>query len=198
MSAATPGMAPEKAALRRLARRRRDALPAAQRSAASRRITAKCLAEPVLQGARSVFIYVSTEFEVDTRALIETCHARGLTVLVPAIVERRMLAVAFPGWSSMRPAALGILQPAVPVAWSGAVDVVIVPGLAFTAGGERLGYGGGYYDRWLAAHPATAAIAVTFEAQILSALPSTPTDVTLSRVLSERRSIRRTGPGLSP
>ena len=69
----------------------------------------------------------------------------------------------------------------------GAVDVILVPGLAFTRAGQRLGRGGGFYDRLLARLPAvTWKIGVCFEVQISDAVPSEPHDVTVDCVMTER------------
>ena len=108
--------------------------------------------------ADAIFGYVSTAAEVGTRALIDTLEAAGHTILVPLVRDRyTMLAVRFRGWQAMRRGALGILSPPSTRAYTGTVAVALVPGLAFTRADARLGYGGGYYDRWLTAHPGTTA-----------------------------------------
>jgi 5-formyltetrahydrofolate cyclo-ligase len=62
-----------------------------------------------------------------------------------------------------------------------------VPGLGFTRTGARIGYGAGYYDRWLAAHPRTTRIGVAFECQLVAVLPQEPHDIRMHHVVTERR-----------
>lgn len=70
------------------------------------------------------------------------------------------------------------------------VDTFLVPGAAFDADGNRVGYGGGHFDRLLAAaRPAACRIGVAFEAQILDAVPREPHDVAMDAVVTERRAI---------
>jgi 5-formyltetrahydrofolate cyclo-ligase len=183
---------PDKSVIREFARRQRDAIHADQREAFSSRIFKKCIALPAIRQARTLFVYVSTEFEVATHALIDFCLDAGQTIAVPLVGDKSaMSAVHFPGWDAMKPGALGILTPPPLPPWPGAIDVVIVPGLAFTADGGRLGYGGGYYDRWLALNPAAATIALAFEAQIFDVIPAFPHDRQMACVITESRTIKR-------
>lgn len=180
----------DKAALRAEILARRDNLPPANRRTASARIRETCLGHPAIARAASLFVYVSTPREVDTHRLIDHLLAAGRTVLVPLIRDReQMTAVPFPGWSCMRPGQLGILTPPALPPWDGTVDAALVPGVAFTAGGARLGYGRGYYDRWLSTHPATTAIALAFELQVVDKLPLDSHDMLIPTIITERRTI---------
>ncbi len=182
----------DKQALREQVLDARARVPRAIRDRDSRLIVGKCIANPALRRARTVFIYVATEHETDTRALIDHCLASGKTVLVPMVRSRtEMSAVRFPGWSAMTTGRLGILTPAATTAtWAEAVDLVIVPGLAFGLDGGRIGYGAGYYDRWLAAHPHTATIAVCFELQLFAHVPVTADDVPMTTIMTETRTVK--------
>ncbi len=66
-------------------------------------------------------------------------------------------------------------------------DVVFVPLLGFTEHLERLGQGGGHYDRWLAAHPQTVAIGLAWDVQLLDALPVEPHDVRMDAIVTPTR-----------
>ena len=180
----------EKALIRADVLRRREQLPPRVRQAASDQIAAMCLAQPTVTMAPSIFIYVSTATEVATHALIDQLLARGHVVLVPSLPNRaEMIAVRFPGWARMQPGVLGILTPPPQPAWPRQIDLVIVPGVAFSAAGARLGYGGGYYDRWLALHPATIPIALAFDLQVVDHLPTTPRDVLMPTIITESRNL---------
>lgn len=68
-----------------------------------------------------------------------------------------------------------------------APDVLIVPLLGFTVDGQRLGQGGGHYDRWLAAHPATIAVGLAWDSQLVEELPVEPHDRPLNAVVTPTR-----------
>ena len=188
MSEDNHGIQRQKSQIRAEARLHRDALTAAARHRASQRIQDACFTHPTVAAAEAVFVYVSTDREVETHALIDAFETAGQTALVPFIQDRHtMLAVRFPGWQAMRRGALGILSPPPTTAYSGPVAVALVPGLAFTPNGRRVGYGGGYYDRWLAAHPDTTAIALAFDIQIVGDLPVGHDDVSVNTVITEYR-----------
>lgn len=118
---------------------------------------------PAVRSATTVFVYASLPDEPDTAGLIEWCTAAGKQVLVPE---------ATPG--APVPADLA------------SVDVAIVPGTAFTATGDRLGQGGGWYDRVLTRlRPDALTIGVCFAPQLVGALPLEPHDVALDLVVTD-------------
>ena len=65
-----------------------------------------------------------------------------------------------------------------------------MPGLGFSPRGDRLGYGGGYYDRWLSQHPATRRVAIAYDCQIDETIVSEPHDVRMDAVITEHRELR--------
>ena len=117
---------------------------------------------PALSVAEHVLAFTSLPGEPDTRSLLVWCAATGRLAAVPeADVE--------PDWP----------------------DVVIVPGLAFTAAGDRLGQGGGWYDRFLSAVPAgCTTVGVCFAEQIVDVVPVEDHDVTMDHVVSDRGVLR--------
>ena len=124
------------------------------------------------------FVFLSLADEVDTAPLVDAYLEAGGQVLVPAIEDRDpMQACLFPGWDGLSEGVLGIRRPRLATVWSKPVDIALVPGLAFTRAGDRLGYGGGYYDRWLASHPETLRVGVCFDFQCTDFLPVQPHDV---------------------
>lgn len=98
-----------------------------------------------------------------------------------------MRAVRFPGWEQMVAGPLGIPAPRSERAFTGPIALAIVPGLGFTRSGARIGYGAGYYDRWLAARPQTEAVGIAFECQIVLTLPQDPHDIRMDRLVTERQ-----------
>jgi 5-formyltetrahydrofolate cyclo-ligase len=122
--------------------------------------------------------------EVDLRALWVALHAGGQVVLLPETPPRG-LPLIFRRWApgaEMVAERFGTRRPVGPVA---VPDVVLVPFLAFDRAGHRLGYGGGYYDRTLAALPGVPAIGVGFSALEVDSLPAGPHDIALDAVITE-------------
>jgi 5-formyltetrahydrofolate cyclo-ligase len=146
---------PDKLALRDqlLAGRRRRPLTEVGADAAA--IAEHLLASPEVRRAATVAAYVSLGTEPGTTALLETLLGLGKRVILPVLLPDNDLDWAvFHG--SLAPARRGLLEPLSPplgVAAVGGADVVLVPGLAVSRRGERLGRGGGSYDRALARVP---------------------------------------------
>lgn len=155
---ATPSAGPAKQALRDqvLAARRRLSL--AQLAQASLALSEEALALDAVRRAATVAAYVSVGSEPGTGLLLEALLARGVRVIVPALRPDLDLDWAeHRGARSLVRAQRGLLEPAGPLLGPDAVataDVVLVPGLAAGPRGERLGRGGGSYDRALARVPA--------------------------------------------
>lgn len=103
----------------------------------------------IYKKARSVFIFISYKSEVDTKKIIDGILEDGKKLLVPLVKGPEMIAVEVKGIEDLKANKMGILEPK-----SGEevldVDLTITPGLAFDREGYRLGYGGGYYDKFFA------------------------------------------------
>ena len=134
------------------ARRLRDGLTAEDRFAFSERITRHLLAWPVFCRARSVMAYVSIGSEVDTAKLLCEVLSAGKRLCLPRCVDHgEMEAVEVSDLSQLIPGRFLIPEPDVSfkAASKGDIDLILVPGLLFSASGARMGRGGGYYDRFL-------------------------------------------------
>ena len=90
------------------------------------------------------------------------------------------------GESDIEPGPFGIRQPAKSAAEI-VPDLVFVPLIGFTASGDRLGQGGGHYDRWLAAHPGRIAVGLAWDVQLVESLPVEPHDAPLDAVVTPTR-----------
>lgn len=174
-------------------RRLRDAIPQQQRAEASARICAAALDR--VQPGQTVLAYASFGSEVDTAALIEGLWAKGCRVCLPVIeADGRMHAAVYAPEGVLQRNRYGIDEPVEgAVVPAEQIDIAFVPGLAFDDAGNRLGYGGGYYDRYLAEAP-TKHVALAFAAQLLPALDAQPWDVPMHAVIAETG---ETLPGIS-
>ena len=142
-----------------------------------------------VRGAAAVLCYVSSkDNEVDTHGLIERLLGRGAEVLVPVSQPEGVLAWSrIEGLDELVPGRFGILEPkaaCLRIASSPPHAAVVVPGIAFAPEGYRIGYGGGYYDRFLAKHPGPK-IGLAFACQIIPAFEHGPHDVPVDSVVTE-------------
>jgi 5-formyltetrahydrofolate cyclo-ligase len=185
--------AADKAALRRSILSRRDAMSAGERIEASVAITRYLLDLPALQPARTVLAYLSFGSEYDTLGFVQGLLAQGKRLMLPRVDRpNRRLELFFvadpPAQTS--PGTWGIREPLrdrCPPASLEEAGLVLVPGVAFTPRGDRLGYGGGFYDRLLAGWPARPpVVAGAFSVQVLDSLPMGPEDVRIDAVVTEQ------------
>ncbi len=173
--------------MRALRRGMDPAAAAAESSAVARRV----LARPEAARPPTACVYASAAEEVGTAEIMAALLARGARVAVPDWEGWRegsgirLVAVSGPGdLLPARPVPRPRFSPGRLVA-PGQVDLFLVPGLAFTPGGDRLGMGGGYYDRLLAQAAQTAVLfGLAFSFQVIDQLPVEPHDVPVHRVIS--------------
>ena len=127
----------------------------------------------------SFFVYHAVSSEADTLEIIKRLLASDKRVLLPRIQNGEMISVPY---SEERELVFGIPQPK-----SGkdcAAEIIITPLLAFDKDGFRLGYGGGYYDRYFASHEGFR-VGLAYEGQALNALPRDQFDIPLNAVITE-------------
>jgi 5-formyltetrahydrofolate cyclo-ligase len=170
-----------KAELRRRHTAARAAVPEQDRGAAGRLIRDHVLELPQVAAAGTVAAYYSVGSEPDTRGLVFALWKRGSYVVLPVLLPDGDLDWAsYEGPESLAPGPRGLLQPVEPVRGPGTVahaDVVLVPALAVDGRGNRLGRGGGSFDRALARVGAMVpTIALVYDAELVDELPAEPHD----------------------
>ncbi len=181
-SAPGPEHAPAgKAALRRRLAGARAAMPDTARHEAGRLIRDHVLQMPEVAAAGTVAAYYSVGTEPDTRGLVFALWKRGSYVVLPLLLGDGDLDWAsYEGPGSLAPGPHGLLQPAEPARGAQTVaraDVVLVPALAVDVHGNRLGRGGGSYDRALArVGSQVPVIALLYDRELLPSVPVMPHD----------------------
>lgn len=179
--------------LREQAHAARNAQP--DKDALSATICETFMALPEYAAARTVLFYVDVRSEVRTRQALPTALTHGKTIVVPWCNDHGELELF--RLDSMDELAIGMYRilepkgelralPAKQVAVD-ALDLVMVPGVAFDRTGGRMGHGKGYYDKLLEhARPDTPLVALAFECQLFPAIPTGPHDVFMDKVITEK------------
>jgi 5-formyltetrahydrofolate cyclo-ligase len=174
----------------------RDAIDPSERAERSARIASRLGSLPEVARAATVMAFWSFGSEVHTEPLIRTLHEAGTRVALPRIEGRDIVAITYAPGDPVVPTGFGAMEPtAGEVVEPGEVDLVIVPGVAFDRSGGRVGYGGGFYDRFLLRTPPDAtAIAIVFADQIVETVPAGAADRAVDAIVTEDEVIRcRTG-----
>ena len=184
-----PTVQEDKAVLRARLLAARARLSAEQRTGAGRAIRDALLSRPEVQMAGTIAAYYSVGAEPDTRGLVYALWKRGSYVLLPVLLADGDLDWAsYEGPDSMLPGPRGLLEPGEPPRGIEAVaraDAVLVPALAVDRGGNRLGRGGGSYDRVLArVGPLIPLIALIYDDELLDHVPAERHDVPVRAAVS--------------
>lgn len=181
----------DKKALRTMMQKRRNALDECFREAASLRICNHITACHAWQKAEHVFLYFPFGSEINTKHLIERALESGKTVVLPVCQPERKLALGiYQKDTPLTTTSFGLLEIA-PDAQifldPKELDFCLVPGLIFDRFGGRIGYGGGYYDRFLPTLPPNCfQLAGAFAAQVLDTpLPLEPFDIRMTYLCTE-------------
>ena len=174
-------MTAHKQSLRKQMRERRRALSASEQASHARAVAETVAAR--LDDGDTVGVYLVRDGELDLTPLIDVCWQREIAVAVPVIERRDLRFAAYRRAEPMRHNRFGIAEPAAP-AWC-TPTLILAPLVAFDDTGQRLGMGGGYYDRYLRAHPDFRRVGVAHECQRVASVPVADNDVALAAVVTE-------------
>jgi 5-formyltetrahydrofolate cyclo-ligase len=187
-----------KRAVRRAVLAARDEMPPERRSVAGARVADRFLSLSEVASATTVMLFWAFGSEVPTGPMIERLHERGVRVALPRIEDGDLVPIGYAPGDPTTEVYFGAREPAGGEAIAPAtIDVVAVPGVAFDRRGRRVGYGGGYYDRFLAglrpgsgtARPFAASPA--FAVQVVDEdLPTGSFDLPVDAIVTEEETIR--------
>lgn len=182
-----------KTALRKSVLAARDALDPALRAAASATIAGKLAALPAFASARTVMAYAGFGSEIDTAPFLAATLAAGKTLVLPRVdraTRTLQLFVVRDPAADLVAGIWGIREPdpaRCAVAEPDTIDFVLVPAVAFTQDGDRLGYGGGFYDQLIQKfRPRPLLITAGFALQLQPAVPVEDTDQRVAGVITDR------------
>ena len=175
----------DKKELRAGIRAKKRAMTNAQIDACSEKLAALFRAHPLYQQAKSVYGYLPYNQEVRTVPMLRQAQLDGKRVAVPKVYGDTMKFLWLDDLSAVAPGAYNIPEP---IADGPEADdetaLVLMPGLAFDPEGHRCGYGGGFYDKFLAAHPTHPTLALCYGFQMFDHLETDDYDIPVDAVIS--------------
>lgn len=186
----------DKSRIRRDVLRKRDGIAASERERRDILIGERIFSLPEFREARVVFYFASFRSEVSTLSQIKEALRMGKKIVLPRVDPRLKVLKLYEikDVGELSPGCMGIPEPAVPEERRREiddVDLVIMPGAAFDVRGNRIGYGGGYYDKLLSGMKKDAPlIAVAYEEQVVDRVPVEPHDIRVDMIVTDRRLIR--------
>ena len=201
--------ADKKKQLRRQALARRDSLSFGERKVYSETIIDKLTNLPCYLQAEVVLIYISFRSEVDTAPLLERAFADGKAVFAPKVLGREMAFFQISGTEDLTEGYHGIWEPEEGMTYTDWVSqqcepenfstLICLPGAAFDRGRHRIGYGGGFYDRYLkrlsenqkGTVRQTATAALAFSCQVFEEIPWEPHDICPEKIITETEIISK-------
>ncbi len=171
--------------IRQLMRQRKASCSPAERARLSQAVVQRLMLTAAWQRSHTVLLYHSLPDEVDTHELLRQAVAEGKRVLLPVVVGDDLELRPFHATEELQEGAFHILEP------SGAavqnltdIDLAIIPGVAFTPQGQRLGRGRGYYDRLLPRLTQAHKTGLCWPFQLVETIPSEPHDIIMDEVIS--------------
>lgn len=179
-----------KARLREICLARRASLTPTDRCRMDDTIYRHVCAMPAFMNSQTIMLYLALPQEVQTAALLAECRRKAKQVAVPVVTRQGLVAAKLqPGETKLKAGPFGILEPApgATIFSPDDIDCVLVPGVAFDHRGARLGFGKGYYDRFLCRLPASAQVCgLAFSSQIVEHVPESPHDVRVRWLVTDQ------------
>ncbi len=142
--------------------------------------------------AEAIFTYINTGSEIITLPLIEKALKDKKTVALPVVGknEGEMFFIKITDVNKLKPNKYSILEPEFcekNIASANDKTLSIIPGLVFSADKHRIGYGGGYYDRFMAQNKTLANIALAMDFQVIQTLPYEKFDISVDKIITQSK-----------
>ena len=182
----------EKKEIRRRIKEKRELMPEETMLKNSAIIKDKLLQRKEYKEAKEIYIYMSFEGEVDTRKIIEESIKQGKKVAIPKIIEEQMRFFYIDSIENTEVGYYGILEPKGTERNESKPDgnsLIIMPGVAFDYQMNRIGYGKGFYDKYLSKNKFSKKFALAFDFQIFESISNNKYDVKPDIIITENKTI---------
>lgn len=176
----------EKQELRREFKKRRVDMTAEEVSSLSEKICAHILRDPLFMEAEYILAYHPLGNEADIRQVVKEAWKQKKHVAFPKVFGDEMRFFEVESFAQLHPGCFGVMEPEEthPAEWENAL--MLTPGVAFDRNGGRMGFGKGYYDRYLSKYPECTTLGVSYELQVAEQIPTEPLDVPLAYLVTEK------------
>lgn len=177
--------------LRKHMRAVRNGISVEDRIRFSSRIAANLLRETWYPAVKHILVYSAIQSEVNLEEFCERAASDGKILYYPKVFGQEMEFFRVDDRKVLKPGAFGVMEPDTDVfsleVFSGRPNsVMLVPGVAFSRNGYRLGYGGGFYDRYLARHPLIYTVGVAFRIQLQAEWKPEEYDISMKKIVTEQ------------
>lgn len=180
-----------KTEFRKFAEKNRNRLTKEEIDLKSKIIMNKILSSSSYKTSKNIFVYMSFKSEVDTRSFIDTALNENKNIYLPAVTQNKiMLCCLVKDISTLKHDKFKILSPNPDECEHidpDDLDLIIVPGVAYDKSNKRMGYGGGYYDRFLPTAKKAKIISPAFDIQIYDYIPTDKTDFEIPEIITETK-----------
>ena len=177
---------PERKSLRSFLLEKRDNTSFDFMKIASEKIQKKLKKINAFRNAQKIGLYYPIGSEVLTQDIIQELLSNGKDVFLPKVIGKKMEFRKISNFSSLEKGSFDIMEPKDDCQTDNSLDVVLVPTVGISPVGVRLGYGHGFYDKFLAEHK-TATISLTLEKQIVKNIPKSEHDIIINWIITEDR-----------
>ena len=166
----------------------RDSLPLDLRKKYDEEIYKRVIESEYYKNSKTIFIFVSYKTEVDTRSIIKKALKDGKRIVVPKIKTKKdgILPIAIKDFNELSSGNYGILEPIEDnIIDKEEIDLILAPGVAFDKDGGRLGYGGGFYDRFIGSlNKKIPIVAIGYNVQIVDKVPRDEFDMNVNGIIT--------------
>lgn len=169
----------------------RNAIPGENRAEKNSRITKQLLSADWYDKADIILVYAAVQSEADLASFCETAWKSGKSLFFPKVLGKEMEFYGIESWSQLAPGAFSVMEPDtehhnLKLYHNSLQGIILVPGVAFSREGYRIGYGGGYYDRFLAKHDSLYTVGIAFAEQMVDFFAAEPHDCRMKEVVTDR------------
>ena len=176
-----------KSKMRELLVQKRRVMSTADRQMYSQQILDQLEQMTCFREAKTILLYYPIQNEVDVLPLIKK-YKHEKTLLFPVSHRRAMTVHPYAGNAMMHRGKFGIPEPTTPM-YTGEIDLVVVPAVAFDAKGRRLGRGGGFYDRFIKKQTHAVLVGVGYDFQLVENVPAARHDQRVHRIILPSKTI---------
>ena len=177
---------PEKKSLRSLLLEKRDSTSFDLMKIVSEKMQKRLKKINTFRNAQKIGAYFPIGSEILTQDIIQELFSNGKEVFLPKVIGEKMEFRKITDFSSLEKGSFDIMEPKENCQIDNSLDVILVPTVGISPTGVRLGYGFGFYDRFLAEHKTTT-ISLTLEKQIVKNIPKSEHDIVIDWIITEDR-----------